>query len=310
MRIVLFSNSASGNGRATLEAARFDTALRGRGHRVTRLSTADPQRNAALWTALADADLLVVLGGDGTVHSVAGHAMRAGKPLYHVPLGTENLFAREFGMDRRVETLERGIAALDAGRTSDVDVATCNGRTFLLMMSVGPDASVIHRLAKVRNGTISHLSYIGPILAEAARPALGPITVEVDGKRVVDGQAGLLVVANSRQYALRIDPARDAAMNDGLLDVVFFPGGSRVDLLGWALSARLGRHTQSRNLVYERGARVRIEGAGGARDGEASRNAKLAAALPVQLDGEAAGDTAAGLDLGLLGQRLRVVNVN
>lgn len=296
MRIVLFSNSASGNGRATLEAERFDRALRGKRHRVTRLSTADPERNATLCAALNDSDVLVVLGGDGTVHSVAGYAMRAGKPMYHVPLGTENLFAREFRMDRRLETLERGLEALERGRTMEVDVATCNGRTFLLMLSVGPDASVIHRLAKVRSGTISHMSYVGPILAEAARPALGAVSVEVDGRRVVDGQAGLLVVANSRQYALRIDPARDAAMNDGLLDVVFFRGGSRTDLLGWALSARLGRHMKSKNLVYERGAKIRVTSAG--------------VELPVQLDGEAAGSTSSGLELGLLSQRLRVVSVN
>lgn len=290
MHLVLLYNSISGKGRAGEVADAFERRLNNAGHTTKRVATSNGTTNQALADALPSAQALVVLGGDGTLHSCADVAMQAGTPVYHVPLGTENLFAREFGMDRRFETLER---AIEAGQTVDVDAATCNGRTFLLMLSVGPDASVIHRLAKVRRGTINHLSYARPILAEALEPATGPISVEVDGKLVVDARPGLLVVANCRQYALRIDPASGACMRDGLLDVVFFPGATRIDMLGWALTARLRTHLASKNLVYERGSQVRVTA--GPRD------------LPVQLDGEAAGQIARGLELGVSPRRLRVL---
>src|SRR5678815_1398252 len=106
----------------------------------------------------------------------------------------------------------------------DVGVVTIAGTEvpFVLMCSLGPDASVMRRLDEARRGPISHLSYIRPILAELRDPCLPRVTIEVDGKRVVDGQTGMVVIANSRQYAIRIDPAYKASMTDGLLDMVFF----------------------------------------------------------------------------------------
>ena len=292
MNLILLSNSKSGNGRAAETSANFERILRDAGHTTSIVQTRNGSTTDALAGPLANADALIVLGGDGTLHSAIDAAIHAAKPVYQVPLGTENLFAREFGMDERPETLLR---ALEARTIVEVDAATCNGRSFVLMLSVGPDASVIHRLERSRVGSISHLSYVRPVIAEAVDPTLAHLTVEVDGREVVKHQRGLLVVANSRQYALRIDPARRAEMDDGQLDVVFFPGDSRIDLIGWALTARLGTHLRSENLVYERGSRVRITSPTEA---------------PVQLDGEAAGTAGQnghGLNLAIAERKLRVL---
>src|SRR5262245_65799244 len=62
---------------------------------------------------LAGVQLLVVSGGDGAVRLAAGSAHRTGVPLYQIPRGTENLFAREFGMDRRPTTLLRALERFD-----------------------------------------------------------------------------------------------------------------------------------------------------------------------------------------------------
>lgn len=290
MNLVLLYNSISGNGKASQRAQRFEEFFRAAGHGTSLVEASNGTTGQRLREPLKGAGALVVLGGDGTLNSCADAAIESGTPIYHVPLGTENLFARQFGMDGSTQTLER---ALGEGRIVEVDAATCNGRTFVLMLSVGPDASVIHRLDRVRNGTINHLSYVGPVLAEAVSPSLTPLTVVLDGREVVRDRAGLLVVANSARYALGIDPARAATMTDGRLDVVFFPGSKRVDLLGWALTARLGTHISSPNLIYETGEHVRITCNG--RD------------MPVQLDGEAAGTIGQGLDVRVGGKRLRVL---
>ncbi|HVZ35702.1 MAG TPA: hypothetical protein VG963_24920, partial [Polyangiaceae bacterium] len=101
------------------------------------------------------------------------------------------------------------------------------------------------------------------------------LSVEVDGRALIQSQPGLVVVANSRQYAARLDPARSASMTDGLLDVVFYPHRSRVRLGAWGLRTALGVHTRSRSLITAQGKRVHIRCAG--------------QAAPFQLDGECAG---------------------
>ncbi|MDX2114868.1 MAG: diacylglycerol kinase family protein [Planctomycetota bacterium] len=290
MKVILFYNPRSGSGAAARAADALDAALRPRGVECAMVEAFNGSTSAVLSGPLAWADALVVLGGDGTVQSAAECAVERGVPLYHVPMGTENLFARQFGMRREAEAV---YAALRSGRTTGVDVARCNGRSFVLMCSAGPDASVIHRLSRVRTGAISHLSYIRPVLAEAFDPALRRVRITVDGRTVVDGRRGMVIVANSRQYALRADPARRAVMDDGKLDVVFFPAWTSLGAAGWLLSARLGVHRVRGGWVYESGRDVRIEG--------------LSGGVPVQLDGEAAEASAERVDVRVDPGKLRVL---
>jgi diacylglycerol kinase (ATP) len=192
----------------------------------------------------------VVAGGDGAMRLAAPSACRTRTPVYHLPLGTENLFAREFGMDRRDHTLLR---AIESQRVRTVDIALANHRWFLLMASVGFDAEVVHTLAATRGGSISHLTYIKPILATMRTWTPPRLTVEVDGERIVTEQPGIVVVANCRQYGWRIDPAARADMGDGLLDVAFLPAGSLWNVLGWVVRCRLRRQYRHGRFVSARG---------------------------------------------------------
>jgi diacylglycerol kinase family enzyme len=272
MRVVLTTNPRSGVGRADRLASAARGALESRAATVVEAPCAKGPAMGVLGPHLRGADALVVVGGDGTVRWAAEAARETSTPVYHMPTGTENLFAREWGMRASVGSLLRALDRRDVRR---MDLGVCNGDVFTLMVSVGPDAGVIHRLDERRNGTISHLSYVAPTIAEALSPRVGPVTVEIDGERVVDGGRGLLVVGNCRQYAVRVDPAKDADPSDGLLDVVFFPGRDCVTLLGWAAASRVRAQRRGPGLVYRRGREVVVR-----RDARRS---------PVQFDGEAFG---------------------
>lgn len=262
MRIVLRYNPLAGRGRADAIADAAASRLERDGHEVRRapVSKTDPGSLARALDGAANgggpADLLAVIGGDGTIHHALPDVLARGTPIYHVPLGTENLFARQFGMDADVERLA---AAVRRAEVTRVDVGVCNGVPFVLMCSMGPDANVVHRLAKVRRGRITHFSYLAPGIAEFFRPGIPRLRIEVDGRTVVDGRRGLVVIANSRQYAMRVDPAARASMTDGLLDAVFFPCSTSLGVLAWAMWARQGRHLSSRALVYATGTRVKAE---------------------------------------------------
>jgi diacylglycerol kinase family enzyme len=205
---------------------------------------------SAVEAGAAASDLVVVAGGDGTVHSVLGVLARTGTPLYHLPFGTENLFAREFGMSRDVRTLLASLRVRAAVRTDLGMISHSSGGCehscpFAIMCSIGPDASVVHRLAKVRRGAISHRAYVAPIAKELIRPWVPMLTIRVDGVKIVDRARGLCIIANYRQYALRVDPAREASPHDGLLDAVFLPAGSGI-AAGLALLAARARLKASR----------------------------------------------------------------
>lgn len=280
VRILIVTNTASGRGTAEKTATSLQRALAAAGH--------DAHAHPISFTpdhlqAAADAaELMVIIGGDGTVHACLPAAVHAAIPVYHAPTGTENLFAREFGMDRSAERLLR---AIQRWRIVHADVGDADGRLFVLMVSVGLDASVLHRLAASRNGPIRHISYFPHVLAELARPSFPTLTVQADGLTIVGEQPGLVIVANSRHYAMRLNPARRADIDDGCLDVVFMPMRSRARAIRWMIAAAAGRLLRDPDCVGTRCTTVRIEADGPAllqMDGEAVEQGTLPMRITVR----------------------------
>ena len=231
LRVALAVNALSGRGKGGRVAEELARALKSAGHDPHVVEAGPRADHDARRAAMASAGLLVVVGGDGTLHHLADEAVEAQIPVYHAPVGNENLFARELGSDTNPETLVKSIERLSAGADDRVDVARCDGRSFLLMWSLGFDAGVVCRLARSRVGGVSHLSYVTPTMSEALRPNLPRATVRVDGETVVDDRQGTVIVANCRRYAVGLDPARDASFIDGELDVVHLPGRTTPQML-------------------------------------------------------------------------------
>jgi len=294
VRIAVVFNPISGRGRSAAAAAEIANALQGASHEVTLIRSEPTGVESWLEPALRpsprSAGLLVIVGGDGAVRLASHAASRWGVPIYQVPMGTENLFAREWGMSRRPSALLQAIAR---GRIATVDSARANGEHFLLMVSVGYDADVVHDLAAHRAGGISHLSYLGPMLRQMRSHQPSRLTIHVDGVRIDDGTPGFAVVANSRQYAVRLNPACRARMDSGHLDIVWFPCTGILDLVGWMMRCQLGLHVDDPRLVYSIGRTVTIE-----------------STVPFrhQLDGDAAGAArATRLEIAIRPRSLRVL---
>jgi diacylglycerol kinase (ATP) len=275
VRFFLLVNPHSGRGRAERVAGGFQGAIAAAGHTCTRhdigaASTAD------LAAAVPGHDALLVIGGDGTLHHAAPISIGTGVPIYHVPTGTENLFARQFRMSASPQEALRAAAARSIVRA---DAGAVNGHTFVIMCSIGPDAAVVRRVCASRDGAITRIAYAGPILRELRRPTVAPLTVSADGKVLIREQPGMLIIANTRTYAAGIDPGRRASTSDGLLDVVFFPGRSGLRLAAWVLASRVGRHIGRRGLVYQTARAIQVSSE---------------TPLPWQLDGESPPNAVSG----------------
>ncbi|MEM7754400.1 MAG: diacylglycerol kinase family protein [Planctomycetota bacterium] len=268
MSVVLLVNPKSGRGLGLKLADRFERAIRTEGFACKRLAAihgvdaeaGEPFRPERF----AGADALVVIGGDGTISRVAHLTVRTRTPVYHVPVGNENLFARQFDMGRDPAALRVALRRRDI---ADTDLATLDTvatkEPFLMMASCGPDAGVVHRLTRGRTKAIGHLAYTGPTLAELARPTIPRLTVEVDGVCIVEGVRGWAVIGNGREYGMGVDIARHASVFSGKLDAVFMPCQTAAEASWWMARAKLGWHLRDRRIVYATGRRVVVRRMGG-----------------------------------------------
>ncbi|MSR40928.1 MAG: hypothetical protein EXS10_03390 [Phycisphaerales bacterium] len=282
MSIAILFNPVSGSGRALKQAQLVKAGLELDG--VQAMLVATETRGTEYWldpllrSKKKAVRALAVCGGDGAVRLVARSAASAGVPIWHVPCGTENLFARAFGMRRDVQQLR---AALRTMRVRQVDLGSANHEPFVLMGSMGVDARVVHALAKIRRGPISHLSYLAPVM-ECLRAWKAPhLAWEIAGEREELGQ-GIVVVGNFREYGVRLNPAARADHTDGLLDAIFLPVRSPIALLRWIPLLRFGLQQHCSDMRERRARQVRVI---------ASEREAL------QLDGDAVGHHQGELDV-------------
>ena len=306
MQIVLTFNPTSGKGHASGNVELIAKALEVTGHTTRVIETEPSDAKTWLLPKLADCDLLLVFGGDGTVLLVLDAVLDAGVPIFHVPEGTENLFARGFGMSADPE---RVAAAVSRFKLVKMDVGKANGQRFLLMASLGFDAEVVHDLAARRRGAISHLSYVGPMLRQFFKWKPPRLSVFIDGRDLltefitdgggqgngqtneqgsphasrVEGRRGFVIVANSRCYALGLNPAPSASMIDGQLDVIFVPVKRSWSVLWFFLLGILGRVHRSSRVSVGKGRCIQV---------------RATSSQHVQLDGDPAAESDSGKDLG------------
>jgi diacylglycerol kinase family enzyme len=270
---------------------------RGAGRRdVERLSQELARRNLqarVAWTLDERADLvaesasdpacrcLVVAGGDGTVAALVNE--RPTVPITVLPTGTENLFARHFGLGRHPARLAATIAA---GRLAPLDLGLTGSRRFTLMAGIGFDADVVtrHHLARVgRSGVVrptNRVSYVEPVLRSSLEYRFPPLTVQIaePGRdEVLTGTSVFLF--NLPRYALGLPFAPTALGDDGLLDLVVFRDAGSFQALYYLWLVLRGLHLDTPGVFHRRVRKVVVSSV---------------APVPVQLDGDPGGHVAAG----------------
>ena len=248
-------NPRAGGGRAARLLPRVERALRGHGvpYRVEPTRSLPHARELAR-KAVARGEVAAAMGGDGLLGAVAGELRGTDGVLGVLPGGRGNDFARKLGIAPDPET---ACAVLARGRTRWIDVADVDGRAYLGIASAGFDSDV-QDIANATRLPLGRLVYLYATLRALAgwRPA--GWTVVVDG--ATHAFRGFSVaVANSGVYGGGMRLAPDAALDDGLLDVVMLGDKPRRRLLVTLPRVFRGTHIHDPRLVLVRGRAVTFE---------------------------------------------------
>ena len=244
-------NPHSGRAARALPAVQaFATA-----HLAEVVRTAGPRHAAELAArAIADGcELVVSVGGDGTMNEIAAVLMDRGVMLGLVPCGSGDGLALSLGIPRAVP---RALQVLLTGRPRSIDTAQVNGRPFFNAVGLGYEADIAQRFAGFRSrGLLGYVRAGVPLFFTRRQE---PVTVHHDR-----GRATLtiwsLAVQNSEQLGNNLITAPGARVDDGRLDLV---ATAPVSLLGAVgLAARIATDTidRARGITWLRSAHFVIE---------------------------------------------------
>ena len=159
---------------------------------------------------------VVAAGGDGTVNQIANGIAGSTAALGILPMGTVNVFAMELGLPAN---LERCWEIIRSGNVRWVDLPSANGKYFVQLGGIGLDAQAVKETTVAFKRSLGPLSYLISAAHIAARQP-PQLFIESEDAHVREGS--FVLVGNGRLYGGPFPFFKQAAIDDGLLDVVVF----------------------------------------------------------------------------------------
>ena len=236
-----------------------------------------------------EADVVLLFGGDGTIHRHLGPLVRLGLPVLIVPVGSGNDFARALGIRRVRDSLAawqnfcrraENIRAIDLGVISGIESAgepptlrePHGSQYFCCVAGVGLDGEVSRRANNLPRWLRRHGGYAISLIPTIFTFAPMPVRIlkpddgtDPDNLRHVEWTAFsdqptvLAAFANTPVYGGGMKIAPRAKMDDGLLDICVVGGVDPFKLFCMFPTVYGGRHLNIREVKYSQASRVRVE---------------------------------------------------
>src|ERR1700756_891588 len=226
-----------------------------------------------------DADVILLFGGDGTIHRHLGQLVKLEVPVLVVPAGSGNDFASSLGLRRIRDSLaawqkfrsgEKNQRAIDLGTIASADSAGGAGpgtRYYCCVAGVGLDGAVAERANRMPRWLRGHGGYALSLVPAIFTFAPFPTKVQTRGG---DHDAGqwttrsdqptlIAAIANTPLYGGGMKVAPRAQMDDGLLDVCVVAGMDPFRLFCMFPTVYAGRHLRIKAVEYFQAAAVRVE---------------------------------------------------
>lgn len=200
-------------------------------------------------------DLVIVVGGDGTLHSVAGAMVKCQRPLAILPAGTANDLARSLDIP---DDIDAACDVIINGKPRLIDLGSVNGEYFFNAVHLGLGVEITHELTPELKQSLGVFSYLKAFSSAISRRKSFRVRITLDGRpyRIRTIQVG---VGNGRFYGGGNVINELARIDDGQLWLYSIKPQSVWELLTLAPLLRGGRHRQADRVFCASARCIEIE---------------------------------------------------
>lgn len=207
-----------------------------------------------------DYDIVVAVGGDGTVNEVSRGLINKKKGILGiVPAGTGNDLAKLLGIPKNPSD---ALELLCNGSVKLIDIGRANNYNFLNIGSIGFDADVvINNINVIKKIIKSKISYVISVIYTLIHYKAKEVEVTVDGKTIRD-KILLLAVGNGKYYGGGLPILPMAVPDDGYFDICLISKVPKIKFLLLFPSIFKGNHIEHQKYVkIFRGKEVKVKSA-------------------------------------------------
>ncbi len=247
MKAALIVNPVAGQGKAKKNLLTIKEKFKKSGYEIYTYQTKGEKDavKAARQAITFKPDVIVAVGGDGTVSEVINGMVGSNIPLGIVPCGTTNVLATELNIPKSIVA---SIEVILQKKKRLIDLGTADETFFVLMAGIGFDAQVVSDIKPEVKNLLKNLAYV----VAGARALLNykPVSMEVTLDERMTRKGSFVVIGNARSYAGKYTITTDARIDDGWLDVCIFTGNTISDFMKYVTGVLTKSHVSYSDVEY------------------------------------------------------------
>lgn len=180
------------------------------------------------------ADLVLALGGDGTINEVANGLALTSVPLGILPAGTANVLAMEIGLGSSLELAAERLAISAPRRIAlgKIEASGSDPRYFVLMAGVGLDAKIVQDVSSPLKEKIGKGAYWAAGLSQIPN-RLAEFDLRMNG---TVHRSGFALASRVRNYGGDLEIASGASLLKDDFELVVFEGSHPLRYVGYMLA--------------------------------------------------------------------------
>ena len=199
-------------------------------------------------------DVIVAVGGDGTINEIGTAMLGAEQTFAIVPCGSGNGLARHLHIPLKAEKVITEV--INKGVKSKIDTASSNGVPFISIGGVGFDAIIADYFAKDPNRGLK--TYVKLVTERYFKFQPEKYHLILDDDTEIDCEPLFISFANSNQFGNNAVVSPHASLNDGLLDVCVFKKPSFISIPDVAVKLMTSRIDHSKIVDIYKAKKIKV----------------------------------------------------
>jgi YegS/Rv2252/BmrU family lipid kinase len=201
----------------------------------------------------SDFDLIVGVGGDGTINEIAQKTSESNTPLAIIPMGSGNGLARHLKIPLK---MSKALKLLSHHNLVKLDTATLNGHFFVSIAGLGFDSIVAAEFVKTRGR--GFVNYARIAMQKFFQSKEKEYEMVLDGKSYTR-KAFMITFANSNQFGYNTIISPHADCRDSYLDVCIVRKPKIVEIPGFLIALWTGKADRSKHVEIIKARKISLK---------------------------------------------------
>ncbi len=256
-RLLLVLNPVSGKGVGKSKLYEAIEIFSDNGYRVTVMPTKHGETEKMVADEAKNYDLIVAIGGDGTLNSTVNGIMNSGTeiPLGYIPLGSTNDFGKSLELPTNIKD---ACKAIIKGRTRKIDLGKFGDRYFVYVAYSGMFAESSYNTPQQLKNALGHGAYVWNAIANLPKEKKGKYNVYLDNEEI-NGDYLFISISNTLRVGGVIQLSKKVVdFDDGYFELTLVKAPDNT--MGWATLANdlILSQLDSANFISRKVKKVKI----------------------------------------------------